>query len=212
VPTPASVTLGHWDLDVARVTRLKLPLVVKPARQGSSVGVRIVQLHAELQQACLEAWHHDRDLVVEEFVKGRELTVGVLGQDVLPVIEVRPKHEFFTFDAKYNDGQTEYDVPANLTPLETAQAQALARRAHECLGCRDMSRVDIILGEDGHMVVLEVNTIPGFTKTSLLPKAASKAGLDFPRLCLRLAEMALERRADKQRASGRERELAACAT
>jgi D-alanine-D-alanine ligase len=194
IPTPRYEVLDRGYADLSRVALLGFPLVVKPARQGSSVGISIVRRKGRLEQACQSARQYDHDLLVEEFIAGRELTVGILNGRALPVVEIRPKHGFFTYVAKYTKGQTEYLVPAPLDPRVESQAKALALQAHDCLGCRDYSRVDLILAETGKLFVLEVNTIPGFTETSLVPKAAQAAGIEFPELCGRLMKMALARR------------------
>jgi D-alanine-D-alanine ligase len=173
---------------------MPLPLVVKPARQGSSVGITIVQELSEMQRACEEAWQYDQRLIVEEFVRGRELTVGILDTRTLPVVEIRTKHGFFDYQAKYTPGEAEEIVPAPLDRLTTARVQDLAFRAHQCLGCRDFSRVDVMLSNRGELSVLEVNTIPGLTSNSLLPKAARAAGLSMQDVCVRMVEMALARR------------------
>jgi D-alanine-D-alanine ligase len=193
VSTPRGITLTRGDPIASVLGAMALPVVVKPARQGSSVGVHRVSHHAELEEACRDAWKYDEQIVIEEFVAGRELTVSLFDGRALPVVEVKPRDGFFSYDAKYTKGQTEYLVPAPLAPSEALRAQELALQAHAALGCRDYSRVDLIMGGDGRMVVLEVNTIPGFTETSLMPKAAREAGLDFKTLCVRLVEMALAR-------------------
>ena len=194
ISTPKYEILDRSYNNPQRLTRLGWPLVVKPARQGSSIGVSIVQKEADLEQACQIAWRYDDRLLVEQFVAGRELTVGVFDGCALPVIEICPKHHFFTYEAKYTKGQTDYLVPAPLEKNIEARAKALALRAHDCLGCRDFSRVDLILAENGELFVLEVNTIPGFTETSLVPKAARAMGMEFQELCMRLVQMALVRR------------------
>jgi D-alanine-D-alanine ligase len=193
VPTPryemVDATAGDWQ----RLKRLGFPLVVKPAREGSSVGITIVSEEAALEAACMKAWEYGRRLIGEQWIAGRELTVGILGTTALPVVEIRPRDGFFSYEAKYTPGRTEYVVPAPLGRLEEARVKFLAQRAHECLGCRDFSRVDMILAPNGEVFVLEVNTIPGFTETSLLPKAAREAKISFEQLCVRLVEMALAR-------------------
>lgn len=195
VLTPRYEVLERGTADFQRVDRLKLPLVVKPSRQGSSVGVTIVRKMCELAGAVQTAGEYDTHVLVEQFVEGRELTVAILEDQVLPVIEVRPRHGWFTFDAKYTPGQTEYLVPAPLDEELCQRAQSAARRAHQSLGCRDLSRVDLILATSGKVHVLEVNTVPGFTATSLVPKAAQAAGIEFGALCQRLVDLALARRA-----------------
>lgn len=182
------------ERDVRPLAQLPMPVVVKPARQGSSVGVTIVRDRDELDRAVKHAWRFDDRLVVEEFVAGRELTVGVLDGMPLPVVEIRFKGKLFDFEAKYSPGGAEEIVPAPLEALTTVRAQDLALAAHECLGCRDYSRTDMILMADGTLQVLEVNTLPGLTEASLLPKAAQAAGLSMEALCTRMVEMALARR------------------
>ncbi len=193
VPTPRSVTLSGWSAETLRVSELALPLVVKPARQGSSVGVQIVTEYADLERACRQAWAYDRQVVIEEYIRGREMTVGIFDQAALPVVEVRTSRNFFDYEAKYTPGETEYLAPAPLPAVDAARVQEVALRAHECLGCRDYSRVDVMMDDAGRLSVLEVNTIPGFTETSLVPKAARVAGLKFATLCLCLVRMALAR-------------------
>jgi D-alanine-D-alanine ligase len=194
IPTPKYEVFDRAHTDLSRLAILGFPLVVKPSRQGSSVGISIVQHETHLKEACQIAWHYDNRLLVEQFVAGRELTVGIVDGHALPVIEIQPKHDFFTYEAKYTKGQTEYLVPAPLDKNIEAEVKMLALRANDCLGCRDLARVDLILAESGELFVLEVNTIPGFTETSLVPQAARAAGIEFPDLCARLVQMALARR------------------
>ena len=195
IPTPKYEIFDRSHCDLERLASLGFPLVVKPARQGSSVGVSIVHEEVDLEEACQIAWQHDDRLLAERYVRGRELTVGIFDGRALPVIEIRPKHDFFTYEAKYTKGQTDYLVPAPLEKNVEAKAKTLALRAHDFLRCRDFSRVDLMLAGDGKLFVLEVNTIPGLTETSLVPKAARAAGIEFQDLCARLVQMALARRA-----------------
>ena len=167
-------------------------VVVKPAAQGSSIGVSIVE-RGGFDAAVREALVFDGRVIVESFVKGRELTVGVLGREALPVIELRPHRQFFDYTAKYQYGQTEYIVDPDLPDDLKAGVSRAALAAFESLACRDLGRVDMMLAENDGFFVLEVNTIPGFTETSLVPMAAKAVGIDFPALCGRLVEMALER-------------------
>src|SRR3989338_5079824 len=158
------------------------PVVVKPSCEGSSIGITLVNKKEELTPALLKAFEYGHEVLVERFIKGRELTVGIIGDEPLPIVEIKPKKIFFDFEAKYQSHTTEYLVPAPLEIKLTRQIQELGLKAHQALGCRDLSRVDIIWGQDNHPYILEVNTIPGFTSTSLLPKAAKQAGLEFPDL------------------------------
>ncbi|MBI4342727.1 MAG: D-alanine--D-alanine ligase, partial [Candidatus Omnitrophica bacterium] len=167
------------------------PLVVKPSDQGSSLGVSVVRHEAQLQPAIEQAAAFNAPVLIEEFVAGREVTAGVLGDEPLPVVEIHPHHAFFDFAAKYTAGETDYLVPAPLPEDLAAQVQAAGMAAHRALGCRHLSRTDIIVRPDGTPVVLEVNTIPGFTPTSLVPKAAACAGISYDELCERLVLMAI---------------------
>ena len=168
------------------------PVVVKPVNQGSSVGVSIVHREEQLAEAVTEAGQYGPEVLVERFVQGRELTVGMLGEDPLPVVEIRPHQSFFDFTAKYTPGSTDYIVPATVTHRIATVVQDAARSAHRALGCRHLSRTDFILGWEKVPVILEVNTIPGFTPTSLLPKAAACLGMSYEVLCERLVLMAVE--------------------
>jgi D-alanine-D-alanine ligase len=172
---------------------LRLPVVVKPARQGSSVGITIVRDQPSLAAACAKARAHDERILIEQFIRGRELTVGILGNRELPVVEIRTKSGFFGYEEKYIAGKAEEIVPAALDSSIVVKAKRFARLAHERLGCRDFSRVDLMLSDRGELFVLEVNTIPGLTQNSLLPKAAKAAGMGMSDLCVRMVEMALAR-------------------
>ena len=193
----AGLHVPRWQMvDLSRphstVRGLAYPLVVKPSNQGSSLGVSLVRREEELQPAVDEAARYGQMIVIEEFIAGREVTAGVLGDEPLPVVEIRPHHAFFDFAAKYTVGETDYLVPAPLPETLTAQVQAAGVAAHRALGCRHLSRTDILVRADGTPVVLEVNTIPGFTPTSLVPKAAARAGISYDELCERLVLMAVE--------------------
>jgi D-alanine-D-alanine ligase len=176
-----------------RVT-LPLPVVVKAACQGSSVGVTIVREAGAMDAALEEAFRYGEEAVVEEFIAGREFTVGILGETPLPVVEVRPKTGVYDYASKYTKGATEYEVPARLSEVTTRAMQEVALRAFRAAGCRDYSRIDFLLSADERPYVLEINTLPGMTETSLLPKAAAAAGISFEKLCSRMVMMALERR------------------
>jgi D-alanine-D-alanine ligase len=193
ISTPRYEVVAGKRGNLRGLAEMTVPLVVKPARQGSSVGVTIVRDEAQLGAALAAAARYDARVVVEEFIVGRELTVGIFDGRALPVIEMKPRGEFFDYEAKYTAGQTEYLVPAPLDRVTAARAQHLALRAHAVLGCRDFSRVDLMLSRAGKLYVLEVNTIPGLTDMSLVPKAARAAGMTFEQLCARLVELALAR-------------------
>ncbi|MGH2590733.1 MAG: D-alanine--D-alanine ligase family protein, partial [Actinomycetota bacterium] len=175
-------------------------LVVKPARQGSSLGVEFAPSRAEVPEALVAAFSYDDRVLLERYVKGRELAVGILAGEPLPIVEAIPKQEdFFNFEARYEIGRTDYVCPAELSAEETAAVHDAARRTWDALGCRGFARVDVMLGgpESPEATrgaqVLEVNAIPGLTDTSLFPQAAEAAGLSFEDLCGRIVELALER-------------------
>ena len=172
---------------------LNLPLVIKPATNGSSIGLSIIDDRRDLEEAIGLAFTFDEKVIIEEYIQGREVTVGILGNQALPLIEVIPKKKFFDYEAKYQPGMTEYVVPAKLEERIAKRIQDTALLAHKLLGCFACSRVDMILSTDNLPFILEVNTIPGFTKTSLLPKAAKTIGIDFSRLCLKLIQLAYEK-------------------
>jgi len=200
IPTPDWVAfnatafqeLGAADTLEEIEARLGFPLVVKPAGQGSSLGVEFAAAREQVPAALLAAFSYDDRVLLERYVEGRELAVGILGSDPLPVVEAVPREEdFFNFEARYEIGRTEYVCPAELEPAATAEIQQVASRTYETLGCSGFARVDLILGSDGPQV-LEVNAIPGLTDTSLLPMAAEAAGLSFERLVERMIALALE--------------------
>lgn len=173
---------------------LNLPLVVKPATHGSSIGVSFVNKKEDLGKAADWAFSFDERILIEEYIAGREITVGILDDKALPVIEIIPKKEFFNYEAKYQLGMTDYVVPAELEENVAERIKYTAVLAHRLLGCFGCSRVDMILGKDNTPFILEVNTIPGLTSTSLLPKAAKTVGIEFSQLCLKLIELAYEKR------------------
>lgn len=159
----------------------KYPVIVKPSREGSTIGVTVVQEAAGLAPAVAEAYRYDDLVLVEEFVDGRLLTAAVIGSPprALPLVEVRAAGGFYDYESKYTPGMTEYICPAELEPEITARLQEQAVAAHSAIGCADVSRVDFILEPGGRFVCLEVNTMPGLTETSLVPKAAAAAGIEF---------------------------------
>jgi len=169
------------------------PCVIKAPRQGSSVGVHIVRSPDEVPAALDDCFLYGDRVLVEEFFTGRELTIGVLGTQALPIVEIVPNEGFYDYEHKYTKGASEYHVPANLPDVVTADIQAAALAACRSLALEVYSRVDILLAPDGRLNVLEINTIPGMTETSLLPKAAAVVGLDFPSLCEEIAGLSLAR-------------------
>jgi len=197
----AGLRVPRWEVveatDARERARLRqmwaAPLVVKPTNQGSSIGVSIVTALTQLGQALDEAARYDARVLIEEWIAGREVTVGVLADEALPVVEIKPKHPFFDYGAKYTAGETSYLVPAPLPVGIARRIQAAGLAAHQAIGCRDFSRVDVMLTPTEEPVVLEVNTIPGMTALSLLPKAASCVGVSYDELCERVVQMALRR-------------------
>jgi len=181
----------------AVIAELGLPVVVKPEHEGSSIGLTIVRDSGKLSDAFTRAWEFDKRCIVEEYIPGLEITAGVLGNDdlqALPLIEIVPgeAYEYFDYAAKYTPGASKEICPARVSPDITARARDLAVRAHRALCCRGYSRTDMILsGED--LFILETNTIPGMTATSLFPQAAAQAGLGFSELMDRLIELAMEK-------------------
>ncbi|HYG21605.1 MAG TPA: D-alanine--D-alanine ligase [Verrucomicrobiae bacterium] len=169
------------------------PLVVKPVRQGSSVGLHFVDSMDQWTAAVSSALKFDSEVLVEERIIGRETTVGILGGAPLPVVEVRPKCGSYDYRSKYTPGSTEYFCPAEFDASTTARIQTAALSAFRAIGGRDYARVDVMVTTEGAPVVLEVNTLPGMTETSLLPKAAKVAGLSYAELCQRMVDMALQR-------------------
>ncbi|HTD65092.1 MAG TPA: D-alanine--D-alanine ligase [Candidatus Limnocylindria bacterium] len=170
------------------------PVVVKPVRQGSSVGLQFVERVSDWANALQEAFRYDTQLLVEEKIVGRETTVGILAGEALPIVEVRPKQGAYDYGNKYTPGATEYFCPAPFDREITARIQKVALSAFQAIGGRDYARVDVMVRASGEPVVLEVNTLPGMTETSLLPKAAAAAGLSYEALCQRMVELALNRR------------------
>ena len=203
LPTPQFEVFTRAAGGPRQLERLAPPVVVKPVCEGSSVGMSVVEDPGALAPALAKAFRYDPEAIVEAFVPGRDLTVGVLGSETLPVVEMRPRGGFYSYSAKYKKGQTEYLVPAPLTARQAARTQELALAAHRALGCRGASRVDFRLDERGRPLLLEVNTIPGMTETSLLPKAASAAGIGFDELVARiLAEARLDAAAQSRARGG----------
>jgi len=171
-------------------TALGWPVIVKPSRGGSTVGLSLVQSAKGLDQAVTLAARYDDDVMAEQFIPGRELTVGILGDVPLPVGEIIPKHELFDYECKYTPGMSEEIFPAQLDPSLARQLQELALAAHRALKLGGYSRVDFRLSPEGDIFCLEANTLPGMTRMSLLPQAARAAGIEFPELCERLFQLA----------------------
>jgi D-alanine-D-alanine ligase len=182
-----------WEvIHAGQQPTIAVPVVVKPAKEGSTVGIAIVKNENELEAGIAEASKYDRELLIEKFVSGRELTIGVLGDQALPIIEITPKGGFYDFNNKYPflnpqaGGGAKHVCPANIGAEKTNEVQQLALRAFRAAGLQVYGRVDVILPDNGPATVLEVNTIPGMTEASLLPEAAAAAGIGYTDLCARI--------------------------
>lgn len=170
------------------------PFVIKPNQEGSTLGLTFVHEENEIDEAIHLAFAHDDQLIVEDFIEGRELTVSIFGnqgeEKALPIIEIIPKNKYYDYEAKYSEGGSEHIVPANLDESLTEKVQELAVRAHQALACESYSRVDFILNKDNQPIILEVNTLPGMTPTSLYPDAASAIGLTYEEMMEKLINLA----------------------
>ena len=199
IPTPKAHTYFRYEFKKRDLTgeilqEFSVPVVVKASSQGSSIGVVIVEKAEELEEALSEAFKYDREVLVEEFIKGRELTVAVWGneekQEALPIIEITTVTGRYDYVTKYKVGASTHIIPAPLPEEVTKKVKEIAIRAFAVCGCSGMARVDFMLGEDNQPYVIEVNTIPGMTETSLVPDAGRAAGIEFPELCARILAMA----------------------
>jgi D-alanine-D-alanine ligase len=193
VPTPAfEIVRDNAD------PSLPVPFVLKAPREGSSVGVFIVRTPAEIASSLDQARAYGRELLVEQFIEGRELTVGIVGDQTLPIIEIVARQDFYNFENKYpflnpNAAGADHFCPAELDAETTGRVQRTALAAHRALDLAVYSRVDLLLSENGDALVLEINTIPGMTPSSLLPEAAAAAGISYENLCARIVELSLAR-------------------
>lgn len=191
------VTTADWLLAPATIeevrAQLGFPVIVKPANEGSTVGLSIVKEPEQLQPAIDEALRFDPQVMIEQFIAGRELTVGILGDVALPVGEIIPKHEIYDYECKYTPGMSEERFPADLTAAETTRIQREAIDAFRALKLSGYARIDFRMSANGTFFCLEANTLPGMTQTSLIPQAAAAAGISFPELCDRIVQLALER-------------------
>ncbi|PYI91480.1 MAG: D-alanine--D-alanine ligase [Verrucomicrobia bacterium] len=199
-----NVTTPYWQIiNAGQRPTIPIPFVIKAPRQGSTVGVHIIRNEREVDAAIADASTYDHELLVEKFCAGRELTVGILGDQVLPILEIIPKGGFYDFNNKYPflnpnaGGSAEHVCPAMIDREKAEEIQQLALRAFRALGLEVYARVDVLLPDDGEATVLEANTIPGMTEASLLPEAAAAAGISYPQLCARIIELSAKRRAAK---------------
>jgi D-alanine-D-alanine ligase len=194
LPAPRAIHLNSAQAQpFAFPAEIGLPCVVKPRAEGSAVGVSIVRNETEWTSAVQEASIGGGDILIEEYIEGREFTVAILGDEALPVVEITPHDRFYSYKAKYTPGGSTHTVPAKLEPAIAQRMQHDALRLHRALGCRDYSRVDVMLAGSGRMGILECNTLPGLTPLSLFPDAAKAAGISYEGLVERLVQCALSR-------------------
>jgi D-alanine-D-alanine ligase len=187
IPTPEYIDLDFTGISSLNTIvsligkKIEYPIVVKPNSEGSTIGVNIVQKKDELKDAVEEAAKYDHKILVEEYIKGRELTVSIIGSEpvALPIIEIKPKSGFYDYKSKYTKNMTQYIVPAELDKKIATMISEIALKCHRVLGCRGISRVDFMLDDHSNAYVFELNTMPGMTARSLVPKAAEAAGIDF---------------------------------
>lgn len=192
IPTPKWRLLSHDAAadDLAALADWPLPCVVKPANEGSSVGVSVVDTPDELPAALATARQFHGPVIIEDYIAGTEVFVGILNDRILGSVEVRPATKFYDYEAKYKRTDTKYLIPPELPPAITSHAQDVALAAYRALGCTGHARPDLRIATSGEVFVLEVNTLPGMTKTSLLPKIARSIGMDYPTLCEHILETA----------------------
>jgi len=199
IPTPTwhyfnlnpQMTEDHISQEI--LNSFKLPVVVKPAHEGSTVGISIVQQPSELLPAIAEARRHNHTILVEQYIAGREITVSILGERTLPLVEIRPKHGVYDYECKYTKGMSEYIVPAEIDEDITHQIENWSRIAFQALKCYGYGRFDLILDGENRPYFLELNSLPGMTATSLVPKAARAVGLSFNVLLEKIIELGLRR-------------------
>jgi D-alanine-D-alanine ligase len=199
VPTPPFLVLTKNNLSIENEIRnvadkIGYPVVVKPACEGSTIGISIVKNNSEIAAAIELAFSYDKEVVVEKFIEGTEITVGILGNDpiALPTLEIVTETDFYDYETKYTAGLSKHIIPARMPEEYREKAQKAAIAAHKALNCRGYSRVDVIVDNEGTPHVLEINTLPGMTKLSLYPDSAKSAGYEFPELISKIVELALE--------------------
>lgn len=188
IPTPRFEVFHRGEIEKGLLKEVPFPLpwVVKPAREGSTIGVSIIHEKEEFIPGLKRAGEYDEEILVEEFIKGKEITVGILGTNPLPVIEVVPRSGFYDYHSKYTEGETRYILPAQISREKYLYAQEISFKAFQALGCSSVARVDLMTDEDENPFVIDVNTMPGMTETSLLPKAANYVGIPFEDLVERI--------------------------
>lgn len=191
VQTADWVMVSSADPGSFSIGSLGLPLIVKPSKQGSTVGLTLVKDRGELPAAVAEAFRYDDEVMLEQFIAGREFTVGILGDEALPVGEIISKHEIYDYECKYTPGMAQEVFPASISEAWRDRMQEQARRAFKALKLGGYARIDFRMTDDGEPYCLEANTLPGMTQTSLIPQAAAAAGISFPELCDRIVKLAL---------------------
>ncbi len=177
---------------ILKETGFEMPWVIKPAAEGSSIGVSIAKNIDEIHESVKYAFSYGETIIVEKYIKGREIQIGILGQTAMGGVEVKTSKEFYNYEAKYTPGLTQYILPPELSDTTYAMLKTTALNAHNALGCKGATRVDLILDEHEKAYVLEVNTIPGMTETSLLPKIAGLCGMEFPDLVEEMLRLAIQ--------------------
>lgn len=187
IPTPEFITPHEGEF---QEPPFPPPWVVKPASEGSTIGVGIAMERTGLEEAIRNAKGYDQEVLIERFIDGKELTVGILNGEPLPVIEIAPKEGFYDYEAKYTPGKTEYRCPAPISEEKQGEVQEISLKAYQVLGCHGCARVDLRLSAHGEIFIIEVNTVPGMTETSLVPKAAAQKGISFPHLVKAILEQA----------------------
>jgi D-alanine-D-alanine ligase len=192
----ADVRTADWLMAPATVEEVEgilgLPVIVKPSKQGSTVGLTLVKERKALRPAIAEALKYDDEVMIERFIAGRELTVGVLGEVALPVGEIKPKHEIYDYECKYTAGMAEEEFPAKLSSESASFVQQQALAAFKSLKLRGYARIDFRMTEGGELYCLEANTLPGMTELSLIPQGAAAMGISFPDLCERIVQLAVK--------------------
>ena len=188
--TRAEFEKGLSDKQLAEISALGLPVIVKPSREGSSVGMSKVVAENALQDALRLAFQHDEEVLIEKWLSGPEFTVAILGEEILPSIRIQPSGTFYDYEAKYLSDETHYFCPAGLEASQEANLQALVLKAWTTLGCKGWGRIDVMLDSDGQFYLLEANTSPGMTSHSLVPLAARLAGMSFSQVVVRILELA----------------------
>ena len=191
IPTPTYEVIYKKDYRKGHKFMTGFPLIVKPANGGSTIGVNVVDNIGILDSAIYDAFKFDDYILIEKFIDGIVLTAGVLEDMTLPVIEICPKKGFYDYESKYTPGMTEYFIPARIDKKKTEECQKLALKCHKVLRCRGITRTDMIMDKEQNIFVLEINTIPGMTATSLIPMAARAAGIEFKALLIKALEMAV---------------------